>query len=274
MTKKIYIALITILVLVAGLSLSPALAKNDKDSGDDEQIIPEQDGIYDVPGHSELKLKVIVHNAKDKPGTAVSPALTCNLSDSDSAAIVDPAGWHLPSVWTYNLNPSSVPSSVGSAELSTIANLAFGNWSGASKGKVTFKAGQSTTNTRARFDGKNIIVWGTTSNSALAVTYIWYYPSTGLAAEVDTIMNQRVAWSWTNQAISPNCANSNSYDSQDILTHELGHWMGLNDEYTNVYTNNTMYGYGSKGEVKKDTLTTGDISGILNIYPVTSKNGK
>lgn len=263
MFKKTYIALITISVLLAGLSLSPVLAKNDKNLFD--QDIPEQDGVYDVAGHPEMKVRVFVHNPKVKPEPTVSPALVCPL-DPDSLAFIDATKWHLPSAWTYNLNLSSVPSSVGSAKLSSIAQLAFGVWSVANKGKVTFNAGSPTTVTRARFDGKNIIAWGTTSGSALAVTYTWYYPSTGLVAEVDTIMNQRVSWSWTNQAISPNCANSNSYDSQDILTHELGHWLGLTDKYTSAYVNNTMYGYGSKGEVKKDTLTTGDIAGVNAIY--------
>ena len=60
----------------------------------------------------------------------------------------------------------------------------------------------------------------------------------------------------------------NAYDAQEILTHELGHWMGLGDMYDAAnYQNATMYGYGSKAEVKKDTLSTGDISGIGVIYP-------
>jgi hypothetical protein len=42
--------------------------------------------------------------------------------------------------------------------------------------------------------------------------------------------------------------------------------MGLKDHYTADYADNTMYGYGSLGETKKDTLTTGDINGVLAKY--------
>ena len=70
---------------------------------------------------------------------------------------------------------------------------------------------------------------------------------------------------WSQMATD--CAYIESYDAQNILTHEIGHWFGLDDEYdaTN-YQNATMYGYGSKTEVKKNTLTDGDINGLRAIY--------
>ncbi len=79
-------------------------------------------------------------------------------------------------------------------------------------------------------------------------------------------MNQKFSWKWSDQSVHQDCAYSNSYDAQDILTHELGHWVGLDDEYTSDFANNTMYGYGSQQEVKKDTLTTGDITAATAIY--------
>ncbi len=262
-------AFIITTLLVAAFFLSIVLVQAKPDNNTDSDL-PEVNGTYNVPGHPELKVRVFVHGPKVKLGPSTgpsAPSLVCGLLDPDSAAVVDPAGWHLPTTpWAYRLNTSSVPSSVGSGNLNTIAQLAFGTWQNTSNGKVTFVKGSPTTVTRAKYDGQNIVTWGTASSSALAVAYIWYYPSTGLVAEVDTIMNKKFPWSWTNQAISPNCADANSYDAQDILTHELGHWMGLNDKYTGAYVDNTMYGYGSKGEAKKDTLTTGDIAGINKIY--------
>jgi hypothetical protein len=171
----------------------------------------------------------------------------------------------LPSLVPYWLNSSSVPSSVGGKNLSAIANNGFGVWQAAlgTKARTLSLAGATLTD-RARYDGKNIIAWGSASNSTLGVTYVWYYISTRQVAEVDTIMNKRFSWSWNGGGT--NCANNNSYDAQNILTHELGHWYGLDDHYTSGYANNTMYGYGSKEEVKKDTLTEGDVIGINNIY--------
>ncbi|OGH12261.1 MAG: hypothetical protein A2857_00650 [Candidatus Levybacteria bacterium RIFCSPHIGHO2_01_FULL_36_15] len=261
--KKIVAILIIALMLLPFLFSEKKIAQASNIQKENSDI-PEKDGVYDVPGHSNLKVRVFVHNPKPTPTD--QPSLVCNLSDPDSNAVVAPTGWHLPSGnWTYKLNIGSTPSSIGS-NLVNIADSAFATWSSSSVGaKVAFVNGGTTGISRKGFDRNNIIAWGRTSGSALAVTYTWYYPSTGLVAEVDTIMNKKYQWSWTAYSADA-CVNSNTYDAQDILTHELGHWIGLNDEYTSSYVNSTMYGYGSKGEIKKDTLTTGDSAGVSAIY--------
>ena len=129
--------------------------------------------------------------------------------------------------------------------------------------------GADTSTNKAQLDGQNIITWGRTSGTALAVSYIWYNSATGELVEVDTIMNQKFTWFWSNPInwpIGQTCAYSGVYDAQNILTHELGHTIGLNDEYENSHTHNTMYGYGSKNETKKNTLTTGDKNSALILY--------
>jgi hypothetical protein len=241
---------------------SITFAKNDKNSD-----IPEQAGLYDVPGHPELKLRVFVYHEKpNKPGrpTPPSPQEVCNLLDSDSTLLVAPADWKLPSTWKYRLNTSSVPLTVGANNLSMIAENAYKQWTDViHNNQVTITKDSNTIVNRAVLDGQNIIAWGNAPVSALAVSYIWYNRITKVAIEVDTIMNTKSIWYWSQ---NQNCAFQGVYDAQDILTHELGHTMGLDDMYTNDYANHTMYGYGSKGEVKKDTLTQGDISGVQNIY--------
>lgn len=224
--------------------------------------IPEKDGIYDDPDHPGVKVRVFVH--REKPQTGSSPVLVCNLTDLESSSIVGATGWHLPASWTYNLNPGSVPSSVGATNLPAIAANSFNTWQSAVSGKVAFNRGPDTTVARSAYDGKNVIAWGRINQGALAITYTRYYTSTGNVVDVDTIFNKRVAWSWSN---SSTCADTNSYDAANIMAHELGHWMGLDDHYDAAYANNTMFGYGSKGEVKKNTLTAGDIAGVNAIYP-------
>jgi len=266
MTKK-FLGILTILVIIAGVSVNLALAKNDKvaedPSTDSGQVIPEENGTYDVPGHPELKVRVFVHKVgAGKP--APIPMWQCGLSDPNSTFIVSGAGWKLPENFIYNLNLNNVPALVGSANWPLIAENSFNVWENEISKKVNVTRGADTTVARKGLDGKNIVAWGSASGSTLGVTYIWYYPSSGAVVELDTIMNTKFVWTWSGGTST--CAYTNSYDAQSILTHELGHWFGLDDEYTLDYKNNTMYGYGSKGDAKADTLTTGDIDGAKDIY--------
>jgi hypothetical protein len=256
MSKKIFGILAIFLVIALCISSNLVLAKNNKNSD-----IPEEDGTYDVPGHPELKVRVFVHKAN--PGPAPTPVLQCKLNDPDSLAVVSEAGWKLPAHFIYNLNPNNVSALVGSANWPLIAENSFNVWENAIHNKANVTRGTDTTIARKGLDGKNIVAWGSASGSALGVTYIWYYPATMEVVELDTIMNQKFVWTWSG---SSTCAYTNSYDAQSILTHEIGHWFGLDDEYTLNYVNNTMYGYGFKMDAKGDTLTNGDISGVSGIY--------
>jgi len=262
--KRFILGLVTfVLTLTLTMAVLPTWATARQNLN---QQIPEIDGTYDEPSHPNLKVRVIVHHAKTdkhgKPGGS-TPTLVCGLTDPDSDTVVPAAGWKLPSAWTYRLNPSSVPSSVGGTNLATIATNGFGDWHTASGNKVSFTQGPDTLTNRQAYDGQNIIAWGRTSGSALAVTYIRYNTVTKVAVDVDTIVNKSFLWYWSP---TPDCAYSGVYDAEDILTHELGHWIGMDDSYDSSYQNNTMFGYGSIQEVKKNTLTTGDNAGAYQIY--------
>jgi len=264
--KKIIFSIFLIILLISAFSLNSVFAKNnnDKDNNDTraykDNEIPEREGIYRVWNHPELRVEVFIYNVKGRPNPA--PALICGLDDLDSLAVVDSAGWKLPSKWTYYLNSSSVPSSVGGKNLITIAANSFKAWTDVASLTIT-NIGNTNISQR-KLDGRNIIAWGSAPSSALGVTYIWYNSNTKQVVDVDTIMNKNFVWMWSGSLST--CAYSNSYDAQDILTHELGHWLGLDDHYTSAYAENTMYGFGSKTETKKDTLTTGDINGVKAIY--------
>jgi hypothetical protein len=264
MKLKIFL-LIFMLSLVAPVRQSDAQAPKVNSNSN----LPEEAGLYDVAGHPDMKLRVFVYQAKpDKPGKPgpVAPQYSCgqtSVLDPDSSSPVSPAGWKLPGAWTYNLNTVSVPASVGSANFATIAANSFAAWQPYAGSAVAIKLGAADTlATKATRDNINIIAWGHTSGTALAVSYIWY--QNGVALEIDTIFNSNFSWYWSDPSKwgGKTCAWTGVYDAQNILTHELGHTFGLDDEYADDYANNTMYGYGSKGETKKDTLTQGDIAGV------------
>lgn len=243
--------------------------------------LPQEAGVYDVPGRADLKLKVFVYKAKDgdvsevkgdKVQPVTPPELVCQqttVADPDSDSVIAQAGWKLPASWTYRVNVSSVPATVGADRAGSLIGDSYASWQEVLGTATIFSRGADTNKVRQQLDGQNIVTWGRADSSALAVTYTWYYTDTGMAAEIDTIMNSKFAWYWSDPSTWPEnetCAYQGVYDAQDILTHELGHTVGLSDEYTGEYVNSTMYGYGATGETKKNTLTLGDIFGAKTIY--------
>ncbi len=262
--KKL-IAIVIAIVFAAAVvvvNVSAAPNPNASDRGVDNANIPEVSGDYAIRGRPDLRVRVFVHGPKSGNHTTSITVPICE--DNDSEAVIGWAGWKLPnSTVTYRLNQSSAPSGIRSSVPGFVSN-SFSKWTNAitldssTSAKPTLVSGSSTSNTRSRFDGQNIIAWGRTSGSTLGVTYVWYYTASLQVAEVDTIMNSRVSW---------NLACSTSYyNAENIMIHELGHWFGLDDEYDGPFVENTMYGYGSKAEVKKITPENGDISGLNLIY--------
>jgi len=117
----------------------------------------------------------------------------------------------------------------------------------------------------------NEVGWASLSNSypnAIAVTMIWYGKDKRIV-EVDTAMNTDLPWTQNAVAGDPDTQTgiAGYYDVQDIMTHEAGHWLMLGDLYSKAASEQTMYGYGSTGELKARTLESGDIAGLRKIYP-------
>ena len=223
-------------------------------------------------GEGALALKVFSREIKPKANHRnVNQAIVCNVTNKISDDY-GKAGWKLSSSVTYRVNPSSAPSSVRS-NISTIVGNSFNAWSVVTP-NVIYNKGANTSVRGARFDGQNIVAWNRLSRNTLGATYVWYYTNSGTVAEVDTIMNSRFTWNWTNpstieppKTVDNYCPTTNAYDAQDILTHELGHWIGLDDLYSPNEEDLTMYGYGDKQELKKDTLESGDVLGVGATYP-------
>ncbi|KPL21432.1 MAG: hypothetical protein AMJ93_09610 [Anaerolineae bacterium SM23_84] len=226
-------------------------------------------------GKDTVRLKVFVHYPRfgkpPQPPKGPKPPTpgTCDPTSEDSIDHYGLGGWRLSGLVEYQVNEGTIPASVQDP-LDAIAN-SFQVWEAQAQGEVGFAYGGSTRVKVARNDGLHIVAWGNVSlRDAIAVTYIWYYPSTGDVVDVDTIMNVRLPWSYT-RVTDPDqadqvCGDLYSYEAQNILTHELGHWMGLDDLYDSMDKDLTMYGYGDKGELKKETLGLGDMLGIGELY--------
>lgn len=219
--------------------------------------------VASAKDNEDVKVKVFVHYPKPDGDNGKVQRPTCQITVDDHATSYGLTGWELPTTpVTFRINYNSKPANLSSANVKAAVNNAFVVWATSS---VSFLEGAGSSASRAQNDGVNLVAWGSVPNNAIGVTYTWYYQSTGQWVESDTILNKKLKWAWT--PYSTDCAGiTSAYDVQNIMTHENGHWVGLDDLYDLASRDLTMYGYGVTGELKKDTLGWGDILGIKAIY--------
>lgn len=216
--------------------------------------------------NDEVKLKVFVHD----PAPPGKPAISsnCSVTINDQVADYGLTGWQMPAGgMVYKINYSTKPSNLADAQVTDSLAAAFGAWTAADTGQI-FTAGGTTSVRTAKLDGTNAILWKGIKSGALAITYAWYYTSTGQLAEADTVFNRNYQWTLTAYNGTNDCGGTiGAYDVQNIATHEFGHWIGLDDLYDSQDKDLTMYGYGQPTELKKNTLGNGDILGVNAVLP-------
>jgi len=160
----------------------------------------------------------------------------------------------------YYVNPSGAPAGAIDA-----VKAAFETWDAQvaielfndDVGQISKVAGN-------RYDGKNVVSWGTLRVGVVAVCYIWYYSGSLEIVEFGIVFNKLYAW-----GIDPDGEGGttiNAFDIQNVATHEAGHTLSLNDLYMKEASELTMYGYTSRGETKKRSLGLGDKNGVQYIY--------
>jgi len=163
-------------------------------------------------------------------------------------------GFHWYTTANYWINPSNKYGFTASAVITTIRTSAD-TWDKETAFTVFNYVGV-TSRQAGRYDGYNVVAWGSYRAGVIAVAYIWHIGS--MIVETDTRMNVAFKWSLTGEA--------GKMDVQNIMTHEFGHWCGLSDLYSDADYWLTMYGYADYGETYKQTLGLGDINGLKAVY--------
>lgn len=115
----------------------------------------------------------------------------------------------------------------------------------------------------------------------LAITISFSNPKTGNTSEVDIIINSNHYFEHISDEISmSSLVNTNLeascqgnydsrvcnelYDIKSVFMHEIGHFFGLNENFTDPDT--TMYSCTSACEIHKRDLHSNDVSRILELY--------
>jgi hypothetical protein len=175
----------------------------------------------------------------------------------------------------YYVNTSSLPSGISVDAIQD----AFTTWDNTS-GPYAVSYQGPTSSLPDNLDGQNVVGWENITDypHAIAVTYIWYNTLSKELVEVDTALNSNSAFKWWQISVSDEEANnatwpeddtSSAYDVdvQNIMTHEAGHWLTLDDLYKKPASTQTMYGISPEFELQKRSLESGDEAGIQAIYP-------
>ncbi|KTB48315.1 hypothetical protein DEALK_11610 [Dehalogenimonas alkenigignens] len=219
---------------------------------------------------------VFVHYPKDLPAKGGLPGKP--PTDGGDAT----KEWYKYSGIHWNISDIPVTYKVNILNYSTDfldgIQAAFQEWEADSQSSIDFEYYGDFTGFPSSFqsggttNGTNEVGWVDISNqypNAIAVTMIWYNSLTKEITEVDMAMNSYLPWAQSVISGDPDQASgvTGHYDVQNIATHEVGHWLMLGDLYNKPTMTQTMYGYGSLGEVSKRSLESGDLAGLRAIYP-------
>ena len=145
----------------------------------------------------------------------------------------------------------------------------FETWQSVNCSRLTFQFGGLLAEPRAFYvpggPNKNVVMWIENESDwpypsdVLAVTQLEYNQQTGTILDADILMNgYAFQWSTDEQA------KKDTHDVQNVVTHEVGHLLGL--DHTSV-TEATMFAEAPAEDVSKRALEKDDKDGLCTIYP-------
>lgn len=253
MVKKLVIALV-LSISLALVMVVPAAAQDNK------PITP-----------PEIKEITFIHYAQlDSPGKPDRPPGQAK-KDKEPPPVennyYDLLGLYLPKTFSIQVNPAGGP---GPEEvLLDEIRQAFETWDGVVTTELFGDEVEITTASGLALDGQNTVSWVRIAPpKIIAMVRMWYNDVEGTPdpiIEFDIVLNAFLQWGIDPDDEGP--ITIEAFDVQNIMTHEIGHPVGLDDLYEEEYRELTMYGYSSKGETQKISLEEGDINGALAIYP-------
>jgi hypothetical protein len=199
--------------------------------------------------------------APGPPGGGGGPSLV-NCTDGASSATASPFAFAKNDVLDMHLNAGTVPSGLNAGPAIQAAVNTW-NAAGTTVGQSSLLSlttggtsetgpGQNGTSTIgfARLVPKNV----------LAATWTWVDGSNHII-EADLFFNTMNPWAVLGPCVQGTTTATGTFDVGDIATHELGHTLGLN-HISDANAQATMYPSAPSDEVRKRTLTDGDIASL------------
>ncbi len=170
----------------------------------------------------------------------------------------------------YALNARG-PRDVPLDQAFTAVRASIASWGSIPYSSLAFSehAGPVTTEV-SPLDGINVVVWIDDASDPtflakdlVGATTVTFDPNTGQITDADIALNA-VRFSWTTSADGSYTSASGPYDVQDVVTHELGHFVGLDHVTTRT---SIMFPTTYAGSVSARTLSQDEISAEQSVYP-------
>lgn len=175
---------------------------------------------------------------------------------------------------TFVVNP--IQPWVPPADAAAAAVAAAGAWSAAHPAiRVDYRG--TTTALPVLGDGINQIGWAEPGGlNTLAKANV--FRRNGRVVEADIVLSTAFPWGYTPCAnrdrscgdVAPDAGLLRRFDIQAVLTHEIGHWLGIGHLDSPHAAEQTMYVEPRAGERKAATLALGDVLAVRAAYPCRS----
>jgi hypothetical protein len=155
----------------------------------------------------------------------------------------------------------------GSPRISNGSDMAaiqssFRTWESISTASIAFSYKGTTPAATVGRDGQNVVTFTDNSaplgSSVIAATFSFFKTENGqlLFDESDIAFNPSLDFSTS--------AETDKFDIQSVLTHEIGHLLGLDHS---AMVSSVMVPFGVPGQLDQRVLSYDDIAGVMEIYP-------
>src|SRR5207249_8148431 len=137
----------------------------------------------------------------------------------------------------------------------------FQTWENIQGANIKFAFKGTTPAETVAHDGLNIVTFTDTSaplgSSTIAATFSYFRTENGQTVfdESDIAFNPAIEFSTSGE--------SNKFDIQSVLTHEIGHFLGLDHS---ALVSSVMVPFGVPSQLDQRTLAYDDIAGVMEMY--------
>ena len=157
---------------------------------------------------------------------------------------------------TFKLDNTFAPSALQGTAPAAIG-AAFDAWDGAIGGNYFDVQRDDAAPAAPSKDGVNVVGWAKLRpKNTLAAAWTYTDAATGRVLQADVFFNTGHSW-----GVLSGCNAAAAFDIQNIATHEVGHVLAL-EHVSDTAKVATMYPSAPSGEIKKRTLTAGDVAGV------------